>query len=51
MQSAFQREMQTRYSVRRIGACDGVDEHFFAIVTEKKVQHPLVQKLLSASLH
>jgi LysR family transcriptional activator of nhaA len=32
--------------VRRVGACDGVDEQFFAIGTEKKVLHPLVQRLL-----
>ena len=28
------------------GPCDGVEEHFFAIGTEKKVLHPLVQRLL-----
>jgi LysR family transcriptional activator of nhaA len=26
-----------------------VKEHFFAIGTEKKVQHPLVQRLLQAT--
>ncbi len=35
-----------RYEVRRIGPCDGVEEHFFAIGTERKIQHPLVQRLL-----
>lgn len=39
-------ELRERYGVRRIGDCDGVDERFFAIGTEKKVQHPLVQRLL-----
>lgn len=34
------------YGVERLGACDGVTEHFYAIGTEKKVHHPLVQKLL-----
>jgi LysR family transcriptional regulator, transcriptional activator of nhaA len=34
------------YGVMRLGACDGVSENFFAIGTEKKVQHPLVQRLL-----
>jgi LysR family transcriptional regulator, transcriptional activator of nhaA len=29
-----------------VGACDGVEEHFYLIVAEKKVQHPLVQQLL-----
>ena len=35
-----------RYQVKRIGPCDGVEEHFYAIGTEKRVQHPLVQRLL-----
>lgn len=37
------------YSVQRLGPCDGVIEHFFAIGTERKVQHPLVQLLLQPS--
>ena len=41
-------ELTARYGVKRIGRCEGVEQHFFAIGTEKKVQHPLVQKLLSA---
>jgi LysR family transcriptional regulator, transcriptional activator of nhaA len=41
-------DLQSRYHVRRIGDCDGVEEHFFAIGTERRVQHPLVQRLLSA---
>ena len=38
------------YAVQRIGPCDGESEHFFAIGTEKKVQHPLVQRLLQPAL-
>jgi len=38
-----------RYDVRRIGEGDGVEEQFFAIGTEKKVLHPLVQRLLPAA--
>ena len=41
-----QAELIARYDVRRVGACDGVEEHFFAIGVHKKVRHPLVQKLL-----
>ncbi len=37
-----------RYDVRRIGEADAVEELFFAIGTERKVQHPLVQRLLPA---
>jgi LysR family transcriptional activator of nhaA len=36
----------TRYELAYLGPCDGVDEQFFAIGTEKRVMHPLVQKLL-----
>jgi LysR family transcriptional activator of nhaA len=36
----------TRYGVQRLGPCGNVSEHFFAIGTEKKVLHPLVQRLL-----
>ena len=38
------------YGLQWIGPCDGVQEHFYAIGTARKVQHPLVQRLLSASV-
>ncbi len=41
-------DLTHRYGVRRVGHCDGVEERFYAIGTEKKVQHPLVQRLLPA---
>jgi len=37
------------YAVERFDSCDGVSEHLFAIGTEKKVHHPLVQRLLQAA--
>lgn len=36
----------TRYGVQRVGPCDGVYDHYFAIGTSKKVLHPLVRRLL-----
>jgi LysR family transcriptional activator of nhaA len=39
-------DLVQRYRVRRIGACEGVEEHFFAIGTERRVQHPLVARLV-----
>jgi LysR family transcriptional activator of nhaA len=39
-------KLSERYKVKRIGDCGGVEEHFFAIGTERKIQHPLVQRLL-----
>ena len=43
-------DLLAHYAVQRLGACEGVTEHFFAIGTEKKVQHPLVQRLLQPVL-
>jgi LysR family transcriptional regulator, transcriptional activator of nhaA len=39
-------KLMSRYDVKRVGPCDGVEDLFFAIGTEKKVHHPLVQRLL-----
>jgi LysR family transcriptional activator of nhaA len=39
-------DLLAHYGVVRVGHCEGVAEHFYAIGTEKKVQHPLVQRLL-----
>jgi LysR family transcriptional activator of nhaA len=39
-------DLLAHYAVQRLGPCEGVNEHFFAIGTEKKVHHPLVQRLL-----
>ena len=39
-------ELVAQYSVKRVGACEGVEEHFYLIVAEKKVQHPLIRQLL-----
>jgi LysR family transcriptional activator of nhaA len=43
-------DLTAHYAVHRVGACDGVKEHIFAIGTERKVQHPLVQQLLQQKL-
>ncbi len=36
-----------RYGVQWFADCDGVRENFYAIGTERKVQHPLVRRLLA----
>lgn len=41
-------DLTVRYAVRRVGSCEGVDEHFFAIGARKEVLHPLVERLLAA---
>ena len=43
-------DLLAHYPVQRLGLCDGITEHFYAINTEKKVQHPLVQRLLLPAL-
>lgn len=43
-------DLLAHYAVTRLGPCEGVHEQFFAIGTEKKVQHPLVQRLLRPAL-
>jgi LysR family transcriptional activator of nhaA len=41
-------DLMQRYGVRRVGRCEGVEEHHVAIGSEKKVGHPLVQRLIAA---
>lgn len=41
-------DLAAMYDVQQIGRCVGVEEQFFLIGTEKKVHHPLVQRLLQA---
>jgi len=43
-------DLIAHYAVQQLGACEGVKEHFFAIGTERKVHHPLVQQLLLQKL-
>jgi LysR family transcriptional regulator, transcriptional activator of nhaA len=43
-------DLLAHYAVQRLGPCEGVTEHFFAIGTEKKVQHPLAQRVLQPAL-
>jgi LysR family transcriptional regulator, transcriptional activator of nhaA len=41
-------ELIARYGVKRVGSCEGAEEQFFAIGTERRVAHPLVQRMLRA---
>ena len=43
---AAEDELMKRSQVRLVGPCEGVQEHYFAISTERKVMHPLVQQIL-----
>ena len=44
-------ELTKHYALHKLGACDGIKEFFYAIGTEKKVQHPYVLRILSAGAH
>lgn len=41
-------DLTERYGVEPLGPCDGVEEHFFAITPQKKVEHRLVQRITAA---
>src|SRR5574343_77249 len=43
---SVQEDLLQRYQVRLLGPCTGVEEHYYAISTERKVGHPLVRQLL-----
>ena len=45
---ALEDALRQRHQARLLGACTGVAEHYYAISTERKVQHPLLRQLLPA---
>jgi LysR family transcriptional activator of nhaA len=44
--SLVHEELIKAYGVKLVGACEGPEERFFAIAAQRKVQHPLVLRLL-----
>lgn len=42
-------DLVEHYRVKPVGGCDGVREQFYAIGTERRVQHPLIRKLVEAA--
>jgi LysR family transcriptional activator of nhaA len=42
--------LERGYGLQWFAPVEGVSEHYFAIGTSRKVQHPLVQRILSAAL-
>jgi len=44
---SVQDDLLHRHHVRLLGACEGVEEHYYAISTERKVEHPVVRQLLA----
>jgi LysR family transcriptional activator of nhaA len=44
---SVQDDLLQRHQVRLLGACEGVNENYYAISTERKVKHVVVQSLLT----
>jgi LysR family transcriptional activator of nhaA len=44
---SVQDDLLQRHQVRLLGACEGVNENYYAISTERKVKHLVVQSLLA----
>lgn len=44
---SVQDDLMKRHHVRLLGPCEGVEEHYYAISTERKVEHPVVRQLLA----
>ncbi len=42
-------EVTAQLGVERVGDCEGVEEHFYAITPQKKVEHRLVRQLMVAA--
>lgn len=42
-------DLLEHYRVKPVGGCDGVREQFYAIGTERRVQHPLIRRLVEAA--
>lgn len=42
-------DLLEHYRVRPVGACDGVREQFYAIGTERRVQHPLIRRVVDGA--
>jgi LysR family transcriptional activator of nhaA len=43
-------ELEHRYQVHPVGACDDIHEYFYAIRSDKRIQHPLVQSILATPM-
>ena len=44
--SLVNENLMQRYGVMPVGDCSGVEEHFFSITSEKKIQHRLLAQIL-----
>ena len=42
-------QLRALFGLERVGACDGLDEHYYAISVERRIQHPAVAAVVSAA--
>jgi LysR family transcriptional activator of nhaA len=42
----IEKELKETYDIQLLGNCDDIYEYFYAIRSEKKIQHPLVQAII-----
>jgi LysR family transcriptional activator of nhaA len=42
----IEKELKETYDIQLLGNCDDIYEYFYAIHSEKKIQHPLVQAII-----
>jgi LysR family transcriptional activator of nhaA len=47
---ALEPDLLQHHQVHLLGRCEGVEERYYAISTERKVAHPLIQRLLDQAL-
>ena len=42
----IEKDLKSTYQMEIIGSCEGIFEYFYAIRSEKKIQHPLVEAII-----
>jgi LysR family transcriptional activator of nhaA len=42
----IQKDLKETYHIEMIGKCEDIYEYFYAIRSEKKIQHPLVEAII-----
>jgi len=42
----IEKDLKNTYQMEMIGSCEGIFEYFYAIRSEKKIQHPLVEAII-----
>jgi LysR family transcriptional regulator, transcriptional activator of nhaA len=42
-------QLRELYGLHRVGVCDGLDEHYYAISVERRIQHPAVAAVVAAA--